>query len=70
MPDSLTLAWRLGHALLGARRAQQDPALAAIAAYGGGQVLFQGKVWCAARGCRPGKRWAWEWHALFGDERG
>ncbi len=44
IPGTLSLAWRLGHALQQARRSRQDPAAAAVAAYGSGQVLFRGKV--------------------------
>jgi hypothetical protein len=44
IPGTLALARRLGCALLHARRCRQDPAAAAVAAYGGGQVIFRGKV--------------------------
>ena len=41
VPHTLSLAWRLGHAVATAQHAKQDPA-DAIAAKSGGQVLFKG----------------------------
>ncbi|KAK9820469.1 hypothetical protein WJX72_010677 [[Myrmecia] bisecta] len=43
VPHTLSLAWHLGRAVLSARASKAD-SVAAVAAEGGGRLLFQGKV--------------------------
>jgi DUF917 family protein len=44
VPGTVSRAWRLGRAVLGARRAKADPIAAVLDSYGNGQLIFVGKV--------------------------
>lgn len=46
VPGTLSLAWRLGRAVISARVAKAD-AMPAAAAEGGGRLLFTGEPLCA-----------------------
>ena len=44
VPESISLAWRLGRAVALAHRQHADPVEAVLQVYGSGRLLFRGKV--------------------------